>query len=48
MSSSRAKNLKGYLLGDVSNNLKNHDEFASHCMEGCLSDEPQTEMNDGS
>ena len=29
----RAKSLKGYLLSDFSNHLKNHDECASHCME---------------
>ena len=41
----RAKNLRGYLLSDFSNNLKSHDECASHCMEGCLSDEPQCGNN---
>lgn len=41
----RAKNLKGYLLGDFSNNLKTHDECASHCMEWCLSDKPQCGNN---
>ena len=37
----RAKSPKGYLLGDFSNHLTNPDEFASHCMEWCLSDKPQ-------
>ena len=41
----RAKNLKGYLLRDFSNNLKKHDECASHCMEWCLSDKPQCGNN---
>ena len=41
----RAKNLKGNLLGDFSNNLKTHDECASHCMEWCLSDKPQCGNN---
>ena len=41
----RAKNLKGYLLRDFSNNLKIHDECASYCMEWCLSDKPQCGNN---
>ena len=37
----RSKSLKGYLLRDFSNYLKNHHECASQCMEWCLSDKPQ-------
>ena len=40
-----AENHKGYLFRDSSNNLKNHDECASHCMEWHLSNDPKCGNN---